>query len=195
MATPQRKTYTVTFATLILVVLLVFFAIRPAIISIFNRTSENGTKEEVLTKMDKKYESLLGLSTQKDEKAEELTLLDSSMPASREEDFLIANIQQIIQENNIEFVNLSIEKNIQKSILDNSQLGVNTSTSGFTLTIRGRRSSIIKLVGELESFPRIINIYTISFSDAGGQFLNTDTVNAVIEAEFYYYDTNAENLD
>ena len=119
--------------------------------------------------MDKKYESLLGLSTQKDEKAEELTLLDSSMPASREEDFLIANIQQIIQENNIEFVNLSIEKNIQKSILDNSQLGVNTSTSGFTLTIRGRRS--------------------------GGQFLNTDTVNAVIEAEFYYYDTNAENLD
>jgi len=84
--TPQRKTYTVAIATAAVVVLLIFFAIRPAVGSILDRVNENKKLRDVKSQLDIKYENLLTLNKAETDRAEQLKLLDVAMPTSKNEE-------------------------------------------------------------------------------------------------------------
>jgi len=187
--TPQKKTYTVAIATIVLVVLMVFFAIRPAVSSIFNRTNENKSKNEILSQMDKKYQNLLTLSNLQTEKASGLTLLDESMAESRQEEFLTANLYAIAQETNIQITGMNINKGVNKSVMKSNSLGINTKVSSLSMEVRGNRSDIINFVSKLESFPKILNIFSFVVVPTGGTEFGANSYNSSIQAEFYYYST------
>jgi|GEM_PF-6206844 len=193
-ATPQRRTYTVIFATLLLVLLLVFFAIRPAVTSIFDRTSANKNKRKILGEMDTKYNNLLTLNSQEVDQAESLALLSSSIPEQRDEDFLVANMHSMVEKNNLEFASISITDKVKKSVLTSSDLGIKTEVAGFSLEVRGSRMDIIRLVEDMENFPKIINIYSISFAPAGETY-GSNTISANVQAEIYYFNKDAKIVD
>jgi Tfp pilus assembly protein PilO len=185
--TPQRKTYTVAVSTIILVVLMVFFAIRPAVSSIFNRTSENKAKNEVLSKMDAKYQNLLSLSNQQTEKATSLTLLDESMPESRQEEFLTSNLNGVAQDTNVKITGININRNVSKSVVKANALGINSRVASFNMGVRGNRSDVINFVSKLEGFPKILNIFSFTLLPTGGTEYGSNSYDGNIQAEFYYY--------
>jgi Tfp pilus assembly protein PilO len=187
--TPQRKTYTVVFATLILIILMIFLAVRPAIGSIFNRTSENKAKNDILTKMDTKYQNLQILNNERNNKNDSLVLLDEAMPQSRQEEFLVANVKSLAQESDLQVTAININRVAGKSILEENAVGMNTKVSGVGLEVRGRRTNINNFVEKLENFPKILNIRSVVIMPTGGAEFGASSFNGNIQAEFYYYST------
>ncbi len=187
-ATVERKTYTVVGVTLLVVILLVFFAIRPAVGSIFERLNENEEKRDILGKMDAKYDTLLSLSNQEQQREDQLALLENSYPSNKQEEFPIANTIEMINRNGLRFTSIGVNDATTKSALDATKLGTNTKFFVINISVEGERANFIKFVKELEDFPRIFNIQKIAMTPLDNSQGSTNReIKGEIEAEIYYY--------
>ncbi len=186
--TAERKTYTVALATVAVVIIMIFFAIRPAVVSIFDRLSENKEKRRVITQLDTKYESLLSLNKMESDRADTLGLLDVSMPLGRMEEFVVANVMLMLQENNLRFQSISISESDKTPGVKTRLEYPKHKSITTNLTVTGQRSNIVQLVKDLEDFPRIIHItrVTVVPNLEDGDVSGTD-IRAQIDFEFYYY--------
>lgn len=167
--TPQTKTYTVVGVSLIIVLLLTFFAIRPSISSVFAQLEKNKDKRDMLERMDKKYNNLISLSSQEQEKQAELDLLAETMPGARQEEFIEANLEKIIIDQGLSIELISFDTRQVKAMLELDSLGVNTQYAELVITVGGERTEIIRLIREIENFPRPLNIKEVSIRSADSE--------------------------
>lgn len=192
---PQRKTYTIVVATIVLIILLLFSAIRPAVTSVFDKTSSNSVKREVLADMDHKYESLVSLGGEADTRADSIAILHHSLPDGREEEIIIVNINNFVRLYDLDLNSMYIDKEIKKSVLGNSNLGPKVKVAGITIEVEGDRDSVNQFVEKLEKFPRIINIHSLTMSPVGGLSRDSNDVHVNIQAETYYMQQDAQIVD
>lgn len=181
-ATPKARTYTVAVATAVIVILLIFFANRPAIISIFNRVNENKQKKEVLEQLDQKYNSLIQLNDQEQREKDKFEILEVALPNKAQEEFVIANVYEMIKIHRLDLLNEGFEDIDPESVAERDNIPVNIGVSVFSVTVEGRREDVVSFVKDLESFPRILNIQKMIISPSQTQGL----VRTTIETEVYY---------
>lgn len=187
--TPERKTYTVAIATIAMVVLLTFLAIRPAIASILDRLDENDKLRDVKSQLDIKYENLLTLNKSETERAAQLKVLDAAMPTSKNEELLYANLMELVNRNNVNFISISFSPETGKSSLDATVLGNKTEFRQYTLSVNGTRTDVTALLSDIESFPRVMNVNRVTITpDQASGLIQGNEVKADIEVEFYYYE-------
>lgn len=186
-ATTERKTYTVAFGTILVVVLLVFFAIRPAIATVFDRLAQNEKRQEQLDNMDQKYQHLITLSSQEAARADALGLLDIAIPSVRSEDWVADELKALADQNSLVFNSMSVEIIDGKSNIQ-SELGSNTEFADVNLSVTGERENFLKYLSDIETTIRPLNIYKVAISsriDSTGEY--TDSVDATLYLEIYYY--------
>ncbi len=182
--TPQRKTYTVALVTITIVVLMIFLAIRPAIVSIFDRLNENEEKMKLLQNMDQKYQAIVSLNRQEQSYSDELDLLNDVMPDKREEFFIEANLAKMASMSGLSVVSLSVNKDPRKSVIKEEVLQNKVGFSYLYITVLGDKKDLVRFIELVENFPRPLNIATYSYvPDNDGKA----EIRASIEIEFYYY--------
>ncbi len=184
--TPARKTYTVLVVTIALVAIMIFLAIRPAIVSIFDRLHENEQKQELLEDMDKKYQALIKLNRQEEQYQSTLQLLDVSLPEKRQEEFVEANLVAMLNDSGLTLMGVNLNKAPKKLFMDEKITDGKISGSYLYLNVEGSRNSILKFIEKIESFPRLLNIVKYSYVPDNGK-KDGDFVKANFEIEFYYY--------
>ncbi|MBN1331559.1 type 4a pilus biogenesis protein PilO [Candidatus Dojkabacteria bacterium] len=187
-ATPESRTYTVAVVTIVVIVLLVFFAIRPSIASVFDRLNENEDKREFIAKMEQKQANLVSLTNKETQQAAQLELLDDAFPESRREDEMINVLTALVKSNRLELTSIDMASPEEKPNID-TDLDVNTKHSIITLVVNGERSNIWNLVDDLEKMNRIANLQKIGVSSRIDEQGNTSKVSdAEIVFEIYYYE-------
>lgn len=194
--TTEKKTYTVALATVFVVIIMIFFAIRPAVTSIFDQLNRNDEKREVLDKLEQKYQNLLALNNMEQEYAEELSLLDVAMPIGSQEEFVVANVIPIAESNNLDFQSLAFTERDNIDTDEAQVMGVNTESLRTNFVVSGQRADMLNFVSELEDFPRILNIKSITITPRSeeGRVLNSVVVGDITFDFYYYQSENAENM-
>lgn len=160
--TPERKTYTVAGATLLLTILMVFVVIRPSVSRMLTQIAENNERREVLGDMDQKLtnlENLIGIEEQRSLEIE--TLNNEILPDSRREDEFIANLAVGAEDAGLSLLSIGFADDISKLDVDFPS-GVDAYI--LSVAVQGSREEIESFVNFLERFPRTVNITEFSIS-------------------------------
>ncbi|MBD3280530.1 hypothetical protein GF389_03330 [Candidatus Dojkabacteria bacterium] len=185
--TPESRTYTVAVTTVVLVVLLLFFAIRPSVSSVFDRLNQNEDKRDYINRLEQKQQNLVTLTAKETDQEEELDLLDQAFPEARKEEEVADLIINLVDANSLEFHSLDHKEAEDQSNIEDV-IGTNVRYANMTLRVSGPRTSVWALVEDMESLNRIFNITKVGLSsriDEDGSL--SKTYDADIAFYFYYY--------
>lgn len=161
--TPKRKTYTLVGITAVTVGVFVFFTIRPTFIKIADLNKEIKDKQEFLSKVETKLETLNYLISQKQSVSQELGYFEEDLPTEEKGGFIIANLAAIAEKQNLDLVGVEFDDNLSENV----QLDIeNFSDLGIVevgLCLEGDFKNLEKYVGYLENFPRIFDVRSINY--------------------------------
>ena len=184
--TPQQKTYSLLIATLVVILVFFFFAIRPAYVKIAELNREISDERLLLAQINTKINTLETLSSELARLRQDLPLFYDSFPDKAENGFVVGNLSALADANGLKLSSIEFS-----DILDTTQLELintvdltNVKMVQVRINIDGNIQQIIAYVSSLERFPRIINIQSISYNHNQA----TETVlNDAQESPFYEY--------
>lgn len=197
--TPQQKTYTLLVSTVLLVAVFFFFAIRPAYNKIAEINQQLTQKEALLKQINTKISSLQKLKDAKKEKEKDLHYFEDAFPNEAQSGYLVANFAGIADNNNLILLTVEFEDDIVDT---EGTIYPDVDTSSVTLfqgrlTVSGRIEDIENYISDLEIFPRVVNIKSISYNKNSTATLSDGTVvsqpyTAQITALMFYYGSVTE---
>lgn len=165
--TPKRKTYSLVGGTTMVVGILILFSLRPTFVKIADLNREIKDKQEFLDKLDKKLETINYLISQKQTVASELAYFEEDFPSEPKDGFLVANLAAIADKFNLDLmsVEFSEEEKVEEIMpeLENTE---NIRVNSLDVRLEGSISDIQSYADYLETFPRIFDIQSISYSKA-----------------------------
>lgn len=190
--TKQGKTYTVFGVTLMTVLFMFMFAVRPAWVSISNKLSENAVKRDYLNQAEQKLSNLDTLSQEYLENQESIEYLNKYyLPETPTESFVVKNFTLMAQENNLEVQFLQVDR---PEPYEDNTTGVGISDPSIIaqsksfITLRGPLDNIYGFVTQLEDMGKIINIVGLNYTT----FEEDDQISSewqiTIDAYFYFWD-------
>lgn len=161
--TPKRKTYTLAGITAITVGIFVFFTIRPTFVKIADLNKEIKDKQEFLSTVENKLETLNYLISQKQSVSQELSYFEEDLPTEEKGGFIIANLAAIAEKQDLDLIGVEFDEELSENV----QLDVENSGSlrivEVDLRLEGDFTNLEKYVGYLENFPRIFDIRSINY--------------------------------
>jgi len=191
METKQGKTYFIGIITMATIAVMLVFAVVPAIKSITDKMSQNKIRREYLTALTTKEESIKQLLSQEDQSQEKIQLLNTSLPDKRNDEYVLANINEMALLNNNTIISIDFGVGAPAKLTTPSQSTVSLRQVPITISVQGNVSSLGIFIKKLEEFPTIIAIEDISFSNKSVQAMNLpsnkgDTVLS-LKVNYYYY--------
>ena len=162
--TPQRKSYTLIAFTAITVGVFVVFSLRPTFRKVSSLRKEIKDKEEFLEKMNKKLSTLNILIDEKESLSREAAYFDKFFPTEQKEGFLVANLAEIADENNLILKSISFIDEGDIIETKNTTEEVNIYVHGVSMTLEGEKTDVERFTKYLESFPMIFDLYTHNYA-------------------------------
>lgn len=191
------RRYTVLILTLVVVIILIVFAIRPAIESIsshFEELQQLSAQDEQLQKNLADYNEIIGVYNDNVVGAK-LNILNSSLPVNPDKGTIFANINAIsftdkINLSSINFVDegATVANGSSNSIKDKNVSvkdlpSASSAKLEITIVGNGKYSDIFAFLKDLEAYPRIFNVRSLSFATSDTN-KNTDfSINSFV----YYF--------
>ncbi len=172
--TPQNSAFTLAVATIILVLIMIFGAIRPAITSIVNEMQNNDERRRLIELQEKKRNNLESLLAQEREYAEQIGILNEIQPQFDDSEFVVRNINDYIKGNPnivIQDYVINYQSRTRSSI---SSAAPSLRTLTLSLTFSSDIDNAIEFIEFLESFPRIFDIQDGRFFFAEEEFQNSN---------------------
>lgn len=164
--TSQGKSYTVTFATGLLVLIMMMVALFPAASSIFARLTENTQREGAVEQINSKLTNIRTLAA-KEQTARTLSVAISDLiPNGFNQDDVLAELLTLANQNQVNLINYRTA-DLEPTADSLRALGaLSSKASGkiITLTVDGGRGQLENLIAALENSIRVFNIRSISYS-------------------------------
>ncbi|MBN2016510.1 hypothetical protein JW766_06810 [Candidatus Dojkabacteria bacterium] len=161
--TPQRKTYTLVGITTITVGLFIFATLRPTFIKIADLNKEIKDQEKFLAKIDKKLETVNYLINQKNLSQKELVYFDEDFPTEGKGGFLVANLAALADNNDVALMSVEFKEVDEQEIVEITE-SESINILEVNMSIYGTLDNLEEYVEDLEIFPRIFDIRSVSYS-------------------------------
>ncbi len=189
--TSKGKSYAVGAVTILLVVVMFIFGVYPAVGAIIAQVNDNASREDVLSQIEEKRDTLRSLVlTEQSNHAVSLSL-ETNMPSSLDQETLYNRLVDLAAKSNVSVVSTNFS-----TIERRRQLNVVFSTTEalqgglLTLTVEGERDDLEVCLEELENYRRIFNVRGLSMEK-----LDTSKVSSpfklILQLEVYYWDSEA----
>ena len=151
--------------SLLLLIILVFFALRPTFTTIGGLVGDIRTKKEILARLDSKISNMQKLVTAYQNVQNETYLLDEALPIGSQFS-VVGNYLQSIGAENINLINI----NLSSQTLPTEGL----SEIEFALTTSGSSSQIHDLLLKIENSRRLMSITDVRISKNSSGILNAN---------------------
>lgn len=160
---PIVRTYGATIFTIIVMIVFVFFAIKPTVETILILQKKLDDSRQVLEKLQKKAEDLsLGKQNYENLPSSIKNKIQAAIPDSVELKPVILTLESAARIHNATISSLQIQPQILETKLDN-KIGT-LSETGFTFNIEGRYQNMISILQELAASSRLISVDNLSIS-------------------------------
>jgi len=165
LATPQGKTIATGLLTFMIIGLLLFFAIAPALGSINAQLQVNTELLSLIKQMDNKLGVLLQLSSQQTKATDSLKLFDSYFGPDKHQGEIYTEITSIIDKNSLSFQSIDfVAKDVKALKYANGNIPPKVQFQTISIKVRGTASNIASLIGQIEASKRNYTVQQISLS-------------------------------
>lgn len=150
--------------TLLVTSFFVFFAIKPTLVIVAGLTKEIKEKEEISQNLQKKIVSLVAAQQEYSLNQNRFYLVDQALPETPDFPLLILSIEKEASASGVTLESISITK-IEIKIPDKANLNrTEVPSFEFSSSITGSYENLKLFLSKIESFRRVLNLNTISFS-------------------------------
>lgn len=160
--TPQGQTFTTGLLSVLVVALLFFFAITPAVSSITRQLEVNRDLRDRNSKYDQKLASLVSLSQKKQTYATDLETFSTMLGETPNQEYIYADMIQISQRNNLEFRGVTFDVlSPQQQKYELFDINEKLHFQTLTLNVYGNFNNLDDLVNDIETSKRIYDVQDI----------------------------------
>lgn len=160
--TPQKKAYTFLGFTLILVLVLLFGAIRPTVVTITKLRSEIKQRENINMQLQDKLNVLQNLQKDYNRLKDDIDKLNYYFPEDSDYSLLMANIEQIVKSYGFELERIQIESSEEFEDTPDNYDEMNLVEG--RLAVVGKQEDLADMLEHLEGLPVFMEIGRISFA-------------------------------
>lgn len=172
----KNKTYTFGIITVVVVLVLLFGAIQPTLLTISKITTEVTKKKTLNTQLDAKINSITKLGNDYEYLREKIDYLPLLFPTQGNFSLFLSNIDVITKESGFNLVSISFSANE-----DYSSSTTTLVPWGAKITVSGSRANLIQLMEKIEAMPMSPVINNVSFSRNKSNSQNTSiSLNIII---------------
>jgi Tfp pilus assembly protein PilO len=189
--TPQKKTYTFLGATLILILVLLFGAIRPTLVTITKLRNEIKQREDINERLQSKINVIGDLQDDYSRLEEDLDMLEYYFPQNSDYSLFLANIEQIVKSFGYELERVSIQSHQGEDSADAEIVYQGMNKVNAAISVKGSEKDLPNLIENLEGLPFIPQITRISYSPA----TEGDSGQVEVRISFELYQKSAETVD
>ena len=155
----KNKTYTFGIITVVVVLVLLFGAIQPTILTISKITTEVSKKKTLNQQLDAKINAITKLGNDYEYIREDIDYLPLLFPTQGNFSLFLSNIDVITKESGFNLVSISFSAD------DKFSSGTTTLVPwGAKITVSGSRANLIQLMEKIEAMPMAPVINNVSFS-------------------------------
>jgi Tfp pilus assembly protein PilO len=191
-ATSRGRSYTIVIITALLILVLIFLAILPAVNAIILQVNQNGDRLQALARIDEKREALRTLLSKHQENLSLAVGLAHALPYELDQEALINDIVAYGTANqvflrSIRFVDISGRSRLEEIFADEPDVEL-IDGAIINVAMEGDRDRLRQFISTLEASRRIFSIKTISLSQVGQGESSTNSpyvMNVQIETYFW----------
>lgn len=171
-ADEKRNSYITIIFTLLIIVLLIVFAIRPTITTIVKIKNDIKEKENITKKLDQRIKTITALDKEYELAKDKFDSLKFVCPASGKHVLFISNIDSIVARNGFSLRSI----NFDSYDMDSYNISPTVLKPGLvSLSVSGDSYNFINLLKDLESLPMYAVIERVSFGRSKG---SDNTINS-----------------
>lgn len=185
--TKKGKTYLISILTLLSITVMLVFAVVPAVKSITDKVAQNNVRREYLQALTEKEENLKQLLLQEQNSQTEITLLHESLPSRLNDEYVFANLGELISRTGNSLVSADFSQRTIQSTNKIDPSSKNLQAREFTIVISGKPNTFTDLFLGIESFPLPIVVDSFSISNRGNQTLVSDLGESLLSLKLIYY--------
>lgn len=192
MNTAPGQTVTTGLISFIVVVLLFFFAITPAISSITRQLKVNSALKERNGKLESKLQSLTNLTQKEQNLATQLDEFESTLGTEKHQDLIYDELTDLANSSRMDFRGITFEvtkpNEIKYAELEpNEKLKIQT----VRLTVVGQQGNLDKLIASIEASRRIMDVTDVIVTTDES---NNNLVLVNISINTFYWQTEDDTL-
>jgi Tfp pilus assembly protein PilO len=165
LATPQGKTISTALVTLLVVVMLIFFAITPALSSISTQLEKNTQLTDVVSRQDAKYNSILALQTKEQSLAEPLTKFAQVLSEDKHQAEIYTELHKLVTQNGLSFQSLRFTE-LTSVPAEYEELGISerAKLQRAKLIVTGGFTGGLSLLKQIEESSRIFDVEDLAIT-------------------------------
>lgn len=194
--TKQGKTYFIAIMTLITVAVMLVFAIVPAIKSITDKIAQNEVRREYLNALTEKEKNIKELLIQEEQSQAQIQFLESSLPSKRNDEYILANIGEIAEQNNAHLFNADFAEDSVATIESDVESKKRLKQVPLTISVQGTIPSLGAFMKKMEEFPMPFVVESMIYGnkDVRSQNLPVNRGDSllVMKINYYYYEDVTE---
>lgn len=194
--TKKGRTYFIGIITMVTIAVMLVFAVVPATKSITDKIAQNRVRREYLSALTTKEEAVKQLLSQEEMAEDRIYLLHMSLPDRRNDEYILANINQMAVTNNNTVISVDFGEDAPAKFQTQSSNATFLRQVPVILSVQGNITSLGEFLKKIEEFPMIMAVENVSFSNRNVQTLNLpvsrgDTVLS-LKINYYYYQNATE---
>jgi hypothetical protein len=196
LATPRNKSYFVAAVTVLFVVIILFFGIRPAVSAVLNQRGDNKRRDEVISQLEVKLETLRTLTIESQEKGNVISFFETKFSTEMRQDLILEEVNSYVEDNDIYLTSMTFAEPTRD---DTAQKQYQTTEKVVkhlvNIAIEGSQENILNFVDDLENAREVFNVGSILIVRKTGDLLEASESDrefrATLVLEFFYWDPNA----
>ncbi len=198
---PNVRVYLELMLSLGTIILFSIFAIKPTILTIIEINNEIKTKEEMLSKLEKKVSDFKIVTSLLQKEKDNLKLVDEAVPSTAELEKVIVQIEAIATSSNVTVSSISSSELILKGTLERKKveedfkpLPEGATELPITIAVKGDYVNLLNFTKSLEDLrrPMRIDTYIINKSKAVDE---TSVLTLTITGRLPYIINNIEKKE
>ncbi len=188
--TPKGKTFTTALITILIVALLIFFAISPALSSITAQLEKNKQLSERIATMDQKIQDLNALSAKEVQLESQLEVFESYFGEDKHQDAIFDELKDITADAGMSFISVSFSDSDPNAINKYKEADLNNKLQAqdVKLVVTGRLDSLTNLIEKIEGSTRILDVETMSVSKL--EVNNDEEVQVDLLIKSFFWEVN-----
>lgn len=158
--TIQSKTYTFGAATIIIVIVLIAFAIRPTISKIMEERTQISEKKIIVEQLDSKLSAVASLSNEYASNESDIKDLTLTFPAGGNYSLLMSNLDEMASNNGFEMTGANF------TVSETPPLSLATLQAwSIGVTVKGNKANIVDFLKKIENMPMFPIVTKFAYSD------------------------------
>lgn len=188
--TTKGKTFTTALISILIVALLIFFAISPALSSITTQLEKNKKLSERIATMDQKIQDLNSLSSKEVQLESDLQTFESYFGEDKHQDVIFDELKAITADAGMSFISVNFSDSDPNAISKYKEADLNNKlqSQDVKLVVTGRLESLVDLVESIEKSKRILDVETMSVSKL--EVNNDEEVQVDFLIKSFYWEVN-----